>query len=298
MARAVRNGKPASETSSRVTDAEDVARPRAPQREADAPRRQVVEEHAPVVRQVPAQPGQVVLPERGAGDEQVAVGRDPGHGHVALDPAAPVEELGVDDPPDRHVDVVRAHRLEERDRARPDDLDLGERRLVEQAGRPPRRQRLGADRGRPVLARPAARSERLVAGGGVRLEPVRALPAGLLAERRAEALEDRVGRRHPQRPAGLALLVRVVDVVVGRVVLDRARQRVALASIGRPEPPDVHLPEVELGLAIDDPRRHLAPDPARARDPVRREPGGDEEPADLGLAEDELVVRRERPRAR
>ena len=180
-----------------------------------------------VVRQVPAQPGQVVLPERGPGDEQVAVGRDPGDGHVALDPAAPVEQLRVDDPPDRHVDVVGAHRLEERDRARPDDLDLGERRLVEQAGRPPRRQRLGADRRRPVLAGPAARSERLVAGGGVRLEPVRALPAGLLAERRAEALEDRVGRRHPERPAGLALLVRVVDVVVGRVVLDRARQRVA-----------------------------------------------------------------------
>ena len=115
--------------------------------EAHATRCQVVQEHAAIGRQVPAQPGQVVLPERGARDEQVAVGGDPRHGHVALDTAAPVEELGVDDPPDRHVDVVRAHRLQERDRARPDDLDLGERRLVEQAGRPPRRERLGADRG-------------------------------------------------------------------------------------------------------------------------------------------------------
>ena len=148
-----------------------------------------------------------------------------------------------------------------------------------------------------MLARPAPGSEPLVAGGGIRLEPVRALPAGLLAERRAELLEDRVGRRHPQRTAGLALLVRVVDVVVGRVVLDRARQRVALASVGRPEPPDVHLPQVELGLAIDDPRRDLAPDPTGAGDAVRREPGGDEEAADLRLAEDELVVRGEALRA-
>ena len=45
---------------------QDVARPRAPQREADAAGRQVVEEHAAIGRQVPAQPGQVVLPERGA----------------------------------------------------------------------------------------------------------------------------------------------------------------------------------------------------------------------------------------
>ena len=65
----------------------------------------------------------------------------------------------------------------------------------------------------------------------------------------------------------------------------------------RPEAPDVHPPEVELGLAVDDPRRDLATDPARSRDPVRGEPGGHEEPTDLGLAEDELVVRREPLRA-
>jgi hypothetical protein len=57
------------------------------------------------------------------------------------------------------------------------------------------------------------------------------------------------------------------------------------------EPPNVQVPQVELGLAVDDPRRHLAADPASAGDPVSAEPGRDEEPADLGLAQDELVVR-------
>ena len=39
---------------------------------------------------------------------------------------------------------------------------------------------------------------------------------------------------------------------------------------------------------------HLLADAAGAGDPVRAEPGGHEEPANLALAEDELVVRRER----
>ena len=91
----------------------------------------------------------------------------------------------------------------------------------------------------------------------------------------------------------MALLVRVVDVVVGRVDLDRPGQRVGLGAVGRPEPPDVHLPEVELGLALHDPGGHLPTDPARPGDAVRAEAGRDEEPADVALAEDEFVVRRE-----
>ena len=126
---------------------EDVARPGSPQREADPAGCDVVEQHAAVIGQVPPQPAQVVLPDRGPGDHQVAVGRDPGHRQVALDAAALVEQLRVDDPADRYVHVVRAQPLEERDRTRTDDLDLGERALIEQAGRLPGRQRLGADRG-------------------------------------------------------------------------------------------------------------------------------------------------------
>ena len=103
------------------------------------------------------------LPVRGPGDEQVAVGRHAGDRQVALDPAAAVQQLGVDDRPTGASTSLAHIRLEERDGARPDDLELGERGLVEQAGRLPRGQRLRADRRRPVLARPAARPEGLVA---------------------------------------------------------------------------------------------------------------------------------------
>ena len=233
------------------------------------------------------------LPDRRPGDEQEALRGEPRDRQVRLDPAAPVEQLRVDDRADRSIDGIRAHPVEERDGTRAGDLELRERRLVEQTGGRSRGERLGADRGRPVVARPAARAERLVPGRGVRLEPVRPLPAGLLAERRTERLEGLVRRRGAERPPGLALLVGVVDVVVGRVVLDRARERVALRPIRGPEPPDVHLPEVELGFALDDPGRHLASDPARPGDAVGREPRGDEEPADLRFTEDELVVGRE-----
>src|SRR3954451_10050441 len=144
-----------------------------------------------------------------------------------------------------------------------------------------------------MLAGPASRSKGIVAVGLVRLEPVRTLPAGLLPERGAELLEERVGRRHPQWATGLAFLVGIMDVVVRRVVLDGPSERVPLASVCRPESADVHLPQVELGLAVDDPRRDLATDAARPGDAVGRETGRDEEAPDLRLAQDELVIRRE-----
>ena len=62
------------------------------------------------------------------------------------------------------------------------------------------------------------------------------------------------------------------------------------------EPAHVHLPEVETGLALGDPFRDHAADAARAREPVRAEPRRHEEAADLGLAEAELVIGRERLR--
>ena len=133
----------------------------------------------------------------------------------------------------------------------------------------------------------SASSPRGLVGG----EPVRALPAGLLAEDRAQGLERLVGRRDAQRAAGDALLVGVVDVVVGGVVLVGASEGVGLRAVLGPEAPDVHLPEVELRLAGDDPLGQLLADAAGARDAVGAEAGGHEEAADGRLAEDELVVR-------
>src|SRR5262249_12441401 len=151
---------------------------------------------------------------------------------------------------------------------------------------------LGSDRRRPVLAGPAARAQRLVAGGGVRLVPVHPLPTGFFAERRVVLAVPQVRRRHLQRPSGLPLVVRVDDVVVGLVVLLDPRMGVRGRAVLGPEPADVHLPEVEARFALGDPLGDHLADPARAGEPVGTEPGADEEAADLGLAEAELVVRR------
>ena len=60
---------------------------------------------------------------------------------------------------------------------------------------------------------------------------------------------------------------------------------------------DVHFPDVVAGLTVKDPMRHHLTDAARPGQPVGAEAGGDEEAADFGLAEAELVIRGERLRA-
>ena len=84
-----------------------------------------------------------------------------------------------------------------------------------------------------------------------------------------------------------------MDVVVGGVDLHRAGQRVGAAPVLRTEPASVHSPEVEAGLAVDDPLRHQAAHAARAGYAVGAEPGGHEQSAHRRLAKDELVVGRE-----
>ena len=176
----------------------------------------------------------------------------------------------------------------------PEHLELRERRLVEERDRFARRARLHLDRGRPVLARPAARAQRLVAGGGVRLVPVDALPAALLAEGGAERRMTRIRRRHAQRPPRLPLLARVLDVVVLRQRLVRARERVCAAAVLPSEAAPVERPHVPLGTAVDDPLAHHLADAARAREPVRAPAGGDPEAGHVRLAEQEVGVGRER----
>ncbi len=106
--------------------------------------------------------------------------------------------------------------------------------------------------------------------------------------------EPLVGGGDPQRPPAEALLAGVLHVVVGRVALDRARERVLAAAVVRPEAARVHLPRVEPRLAVHDPFGHELPHAAGAREPMRAEPGRDPEAAHVGLAEDELAVGRER----
>src|SRR6266849_4003922 len=87
----------------------------------------------------------------------------------------------------------------------------------------------------------------------VGFEPVHPLPARFLAESRAHLGQARVDRREPQRPAGAALVSGVLDVVVRRVDLAGAGQRVVAAGVGAAKAARVHLPRVETGPAVDDP---------------------------------------------
>src|SRR5205823_9391924 len=133
-----------------------------------------------------ADPCQVVLPERGARDDPEPILGEPRDGEVAFDPAPPVQHLRVRDRADVAPNAVVAEVLEECSAAFAGDLDLRERRLIENGGCLATRAVLPADRRRPQPARPTARAQRLVPARRVGLEPVRTLPAGLLAERRSE----------------------------------------------------------------------------------------------------------------
>ncbi len=240
-----------------------------------------------------ADPREVVLTERRPRHDPEAILGEARDGEVALDPAARIEHLRVGHLPDVAGHTVRAEALEEICRSLSRDEDLRERALVEDRRRLATCEVLGADRRRPELARPPARPQRLVAARGVRLEPVRTLPAGLLPECGAELLQSLVRRRDAQRAPGRPLVARVLDVVVRLVDLLRASERVLAAAIGTAEAPRVHVPDVERRRALDDPLGDELAHPAGSGEPVRAEAGGDPEAAHVGRPEDELAVRRE-----
>ena len=101
-------------------------------------------------------------------------------------------------------------------------------------------------------------------------EVVGALPAAALAEHGAERQEPLEERARPEGPAPLALVGRELERVVVAVHLARLLGDVAPVGKMGAEAADVQLPDVDRGLALEDPLGHDAPDTARARDPVDR----------------------------
>jgi hypothetical protein len=137
---------------------------------------------------------------------------------VGDDAPACVEELGIDNPARRNVEVVVAHALQQRERPRPFDFDLAERREIKQAGAFPHGgvllpQALEEGRRSPL---PVGLS--LVGAGpsprATGLDVVHALPAVLLAEDSATLLQTSVDRADPARPGPFVLVVREAEVVV------------------------------------------------------------------------------------
>src|SRR5438094_2628442 len=140
-----------------------------------------------------------------------------------------------------------------------------------------------------MVSRPAGWTREAVGRGGIRRKPVWSLPSRLLAEACAKLLQPRVGGGEAQWPARLALLIRIVDVVVRRVDLDGSRESIGLATILTAEPAQVHLPQVEARLAIDDPLSHRGAHPAGAGYPVSAESRRNIETANRGLAQQEFI---------
>ena len=103
-----------------------------------------------------ADPVEVVLAERGTGDDPKPVFGNAGDGEVAFDATAVVEHLRVCERAHAPSNPVVTEMLEEFGRAATADLDFGKRREVEDRSRLATRSVLGLDGRRPQAARPTA----------------------------------------------------------------------------------------------------------------------------------------------
>ena len=232
--------------------------------------------------------------ERAAGDEIEAIVGEPRDRHVGFDAAALVAELRVDDRADRTIEIVDGEPLQQRERARSAHLVFRERAHVDQRDALAHRAMLGADR---VERRTALERRRLDRRRARRREPVRPLPAELVAVDGAGLAARRCIERAAARAArGVGLVGRPRDVVVAAVALDRALVHVLLDRVRRAEAANVERPQVETGIAVDDPVRHH-PAGAAGRGDSRRESAAQVEIVELRReADDRLAVGGDRNR--
>ncbi len=209
-----------------------------------------------------------------AGDDAEASLGEPGHGHVADDAAALVEQLRVDDRADGPVDAVAAHTLEQRERAGTGDLELAEGRQVDDPDPLAHGRVLDGD---AVVGRRAAPPERALllacaAPGLARAEVVGALPAVLRQPNTAPSSWSRPcsGLRRRGRPASETSHGVALPVVV---LVDLARARgsevgIAIGAAEAPRPVGLH---VDLGRAGRHELGERLPEPAGASEAVQRE---------------------------
>ena len=125
-------------------------------------------------------------------------------------------------------------------------------------------------------------------------EPVRPLPAELLAERGALRLEPVVERRAAERPARAILLERPGHGVVLGVGLERPGAHPVGVEMVPAEAADIDRPQIVRRLALGHPFGEHHAGAAAGRDAEGVEAGPDIDAAHLRrLSEDEIPVRRE-----
>src|SRR5712675_1960904 len=227
----------------------------------------------------------------GAGDDVVGVRRHARDREVALDAATLIEELRIDEAPDWPGHVVGANPAKGLLHVAPDELKLGKGGLIEERHALARGLVFAGDGGEPVRAAKTVDVVRLLSR---RRKPVRPLPAELFAEHRALLLQQRVQRRAAQGPAARVLLARPGDGVVLAVQLKGTAAHPTDVQVRRAEAPDVDGPQIERGLAADDPLREHQAGAATRGNAESVESGADKVPAhSRGRPEDEVAVGRE-----
>ena len=205
----------------------------------------------------PAYPGLVVLSSPAAGDDHEAIHRQARHGEVALDAASRCQHRGVGDRADRLVHAVGGDSFHEGQSAGSAHVELGEGSEVEEADALADGPVFRADDGRPETALPSGTGV-IVVGGAfkklrIRLEPLRALPSGVLDQVGPELSEPVVVRQGAKSAGGVHLLGGVNDVVDLAVLLGTALGDVRVGKLVGMEPADVGLSQVHCRLAVHHP---------------------------------------------
>ena len=240
---------------------------------------------------MPAQPGEVALQSRARHDEEESGFGKPRDGQVALDAAARVEHLRVDDLSGRDVHVVGAQSLQESQCVAALNPDLAEGGHVEHADAGAHGHVLVASIVEPVLPLPAIAVLALLPFAG---EPVGALPAGRLAEDGATRLQVLVQRRAPHATGSCRLAVGEMVGIEQAERLDGAVVEIGPVALEGLDAADVDVPQVEGRLAILHPLRQRHAGAAGGLDADGVEAAADPEVFQvLRLAEVVAVVRSE-----
>ena len=232
----------------------------------------------------------------GPGGDQIEAALGLAHdGELGVHAAPGVQRVAQMHAPDLLRQAVGDQAIEKRLGARTRDARLGERGHVEQTDVRGDVLALVAD----VLEPPRAPERPVVLPGhALGREPVRPLPAELLAEHRPQRLHALEARRHAQRPPGRALLVRIVD---GEDVGVRLLVLLAQIRLGRvvAEAPRVDAQHVDRRLAFCDPLGQLPAGAAGRGDAeavalvqpeVPQSPGGTDDRAAIRRVRDGAVV--------
>ena len=237
-----------------------------PHHTQDRFRSRQVGDHRKRLADMPPQPCQIALQSSPRHHREISRLRQPGYRQIAFNPAARIQHLGVDDPPDRHIHLIAADKVEKTASIAALDPDLAKRGQVKDPNRAPDRQMFRALVGKPVLPLPAILIFRHLPRIG---EPIRPFPAGNLAKDRTPGLQMRMQRRAPHAARGRHLPIGIMVGVQQAQSLRHPFFQILTVALERLRPADINLPQIERSFAFHDPMRQSHARTARSGNPHR-----------------------------